>query len=138
MMINYLAVFVATAVQFIIGGAWYMGIFRNQWGEIHGYNSLSKEEQEKAQKGMGTQLGLQVLFTFITSFVFALLVAGFPAEWNIFGLAGFFWLGFVVPTQASAVMFGGTEKKWMVRKTAIMASGSLACLEAAAAVFYFI
>lgn len=138
MTINYLAVVVATVVQFVIGGAWYMSIFRHAWGEIHGFNSLSKEEQEKAQKGMGMQLGFQFLFTFITAFVFALLSGGFPPEWNVFGEAGFFWLGFVVPTQAAAVMFGGTEKKWMMKKIAIMAGGSLACLEAAATVFHFI
>jgi hypothetical protein len=57
-----------------------------------------------------------------------------PDDWNRFGLAGFYWLGFVVPTQIGAVIFGGTEPKWIVKKILVMAFGSLACLEALAAV----
>ena len=51
-------------------------------------------------------------------------------------MAGFFWLGFVVPAQVSAVIFGGTEPKWVVTKLAIMSAASLLCLEAAAAVLH--
>ena len=83
---------------------------------------------------MGLQLGLQFVGTLVTTFVLALFMAGLPGDWNPFGIAGFFWLGFVVPTQMSAVMFGGTPKQWMLKKTAIMALGSLACLMIAAAV----
>lgn len=134
MELNYLAIVVATVLQFICGWVWYMFLFGKTWGAMHGYDQLSKEEQEQAQKGMGLQLGIQFAGTLVTTFVLALFVAGLPAEWNTFGIAGFFWFGFVVPTQASAVMFGGTPKHWMVKKTAIMAGGSLACLMIAAAV----
>lgn len=133
MEINYLAVFVATVLQFICGWVWYMALFGKTWGAMHGYDQLSPEEQEKAQKGMGLQLGFQFLGTLVTTFVLALFVAGLPAEWNTYGIAGFFWFGFVVPTQMSAVMFGGTPKEWMVKKIAIMAGGSLACFLIAAA-----
>jgi hypothetical protein len=137
MELNYLAIGVATVLQFICGWVWYMPLFGKAWGAMHGYDRLSKEDQDKAQKEMGPQLGFQFLGTLVTTFVLALLVGGLPAEWNTFGLAGFVWLGFVVPTQASAVMFGGTPKEWMLKKTAIMASGSLACLMIAAAVLSF-
>ncbi|MFZ1626491.1 MAG: DUF1761 domain-containing protein [Candidatus Moraniibacteriota bacterium] len=133
MELNYLAIVVATALQFICGWAWYMPLFGKAWGAMHGYDQLSEEDQEKAQKEMGLQLGLQFLGTLVTTFVLALFVAGLPTEWNTYGIAGFMWLGFVVPTQLSAVMFGGTPKQWMVKKIAIMASGSLASLMTAAA-----
>lgn len=134
MELNYLAIVVATVLQFISGWVWYMPLFGKTWGAMHGYDQLSKEEQEKAQKEMGPQLGFQFLGTLVTTFVLALFIAGLPAEWSTFGIAGFFWLGFVVPTQASAVMFGGTPKHWMVKKIAIMAGGSLVSLMIAALV----
>lgn len=134
MELNYLAILVAAVLQFISGWVWYMPLFGKAWGAMHGYDQLSKEEQDKAQKEMGPQLGLQFLGTLVMTFVLALFVAGLPAEWNTYGIAGFMWLGFVVPTQMSAVMFGGTPKQWMLKKTAIMAGGSLVALMIAAAI----
>lgn len=134
MELNYLAIVVATVLQFICGWVWYMFLFGKAWGAMHGYDQLSKEEQEKAQKEMGPQLAVQFIVTLVMTSVLALFIAGLPSEWNTFGIAAFLWLGFVVPTQASAVMFGGTPKEWMVKKTAIMAGGSLASLMIAAAV----
>ena len=131
---NYTAIFVASVLQFIVGAIWYTPIFGKLWGKIHCFDKRSKAEQEAMMKGMAPWLGLQFVITIVTTFVFALLLNGFPSSWNIYGLAGFFWLGFVVPTQVSAVIFGGTEPKWIAIKIAIMAGGSLLCLEVAAAV----
>lgn len=137
MELNYVAIVVATVLQFMFGWVWYMPIFGKAWGVIHGYDKLSQEEQEKAQKSMTPQLVLQFAGTFLTTVVLALLLASLSSEWHAFGAAGFVWLGFVLPTQASAVMFGGTPKEWMCKKLAIMASGSLACYMIAATVLYF-
>ncbi len=137
MELNYVAIVAAAVLQFIIGATWYMPIFGKTWGAMHGYDKLSSEEQEKAQKGMMPYLAIQMLGTLVTTFVLALFMAGLPSEWNAFGIAGFFWLGFVVPTQASAVMFGGTPPQFMSKKIAIMAGGSLVNLMAAAAVLRF-
>ena len=137
MNINILAIIVATVAQFFIGAIWYTPIFGKLWGRIHGFDHLTPEAQKEMQKGMWKLLVPQFIFTFITTFVFALLKSGFPPEWNIYGLAGFFWLGFVVPTQVAAVLFGGTDPKWVVTKILIMAGGSLFCLEAAAHILSF-
>jgi len=137
MYINYLAILVATVLQFFCGFVWYGPLFGKLWGKMHGFDKLPKEVQEKMMKGMAPFYILQLLVTVITTFVFALLLNGFPQEWNTFGLAGFFWFGFVVPTQVSAVIFGGTQPQWMLQKIAVMAGGSLLCLEVAAAVLHF-
>jgi hypothetical protein len=134
MTLNYAAIFLATVVQFIIGAIWYTPIFGKLWGKIHGFDKLSKDVQMKMMKSMGPVLAVQFLVTILTSFVLELFVTSLPAGWNVFGEAGFFWLGFVVPTQVSAVLFGGTEGKWVVTKILISAGGSLACLMSAAAV----
>ena len=129
--VNYIAIAVATVVQFIIGAVWYSFLFGKLWGKIHGFDQLSKEVQQAMMKKMGPFYALQFFVTIITTFVLALVVAGLP-EWNTYGFALHLWLGFVVPTQVSAVIFGGTESKWIVKKIAVQAGASLACLMGAA------
>ena len=136
MTIHYGAVVVASVLQFIVGAIWYMPLFGKLWGKIHGFETQTPETQEKMKKGMMPLLAVQFVVTVVTTFVFALLLGGFPADWNIYGLAFFFWLGFVVPTQVSAVIFGGIQPQWIVPKIAVMAGGSLICLEVAAAVLH--
>lgn len=128
MNINYVAVLVAAVAQFIFGAIWYMPIFGKMWGKIHGFDKATPEEQRVMTKKMGPYLLTQFIFTIVTSAVFALLAIGIPSDWNIYGLAGFFWLGFIVPTQISAVIFGGTDPKWFIQKILIMTFGALGCM----------
>lgn len=135
--INYTAVLIATALQFLCGAIWYSFLFGKLWGKIHGFDKLPKDIQLKMMKSMSPFYGVQFFVTLITSFVLALFIAVLPQDWNPYGLAGFFWLGFVVPTLVSGVIFGGTEGKWIIKKIAIQAGASLVCLEVAAAVLHF-
>jgi len=134
-MLNYPAIIVASIAQFVVGAIWYMPLFGKLWGRIHGFDKVAPETQKEMMKGMPPFLALQFAGTVVTTTVFSLMVWGLPAEWNLFGIAAFLWLGFVVPTQVGAVIFGGTEPRWFVKKILIMAFGSLACLQAMAAVF---
>lgn len=131
MSINYLAVLVAAVADFAIGVIWYMTIFGKTWGEMHGFDKLSKAEQEKARKGMGPFLIIQFIITVLTVWSIAKLHL-LLEDYSIYSLTLIAWLGFVVPTQIAAVVFGGTDPKWIVKKSLIMASGSLVCLEVAA------
>lgn len=136
MQINYLAVILATAAQFVVGFVWYGPLFSKLWGKIHGFNKLPKETQKKMMKAMGPFYALQLFVTLVTTVVLAIFLAYQPT-WNAYAMAAFFWIGFVVPTQVSAVIFGGTEGKWVVTKILVMAGGSLACLEVAAAILHW-
>ena len=136
MHINYLAVLIASVLQFIIGAIWYGPIFSKAWGKIHGFDQLPKEEQEKLMKEMGPLYVMQFVVTVVTTLVFALLLNGFPPEWNIYSLAGFFWLGFMLPAEVSAVLFSKTPKGWKTKQIMIMGGASLLCLEAAAVVLH--
>lgn len=135
MHLNYLAVLVATVVDFVIGAIWYSVFFGKLWGKIHGFDKLPKATQQKLMKGMGPFYALQALVTLVTAFVLAIFLAYQPT-WNAYAMAGFFWIGFVVPTQVSGVVFGGTEAKWMLTKILVMAGASLLCLEAAATILH--
>lgn len=128
MNINYIAVLVAAVAQFIFGAIWYMPLFGKMWGRIHGFDQQSKETQAEMRKGMMPLLAVQFISTVVTSYVFALLYKDMPSQWHAYGFTGFLWLGFVVPTQVAAVLFGGTDPKWIIKKILIMAFGQLGCL----------
>ena len=44
--VDYMAVLVAAVVMFAIGALWYMVLFAKQWGEMFGFDKLSKKEQK--------------------------------------------------------------------------------------------
>ncbi|MBL8030335.1 MAG: DUF1761 domain-containing protein [Candidatus Doudnabacteria bacterium] len=135
MSINYWAVLVASIAQFVFSAIWYTPIFGKTWGRIHEFDKVSPEKQKEMMRNMWKPLSTQLIFTFVTTFVFALLINGFPSDWNIYGLAGFFWLGFILPTQVSAVIFGGTKPEWVMSKIGIMSGAALGNMLIIAAVF---
>ena len=85
-------------------------------------------------KSMGPALTLQFVVTIVTTVVLALLLQNISSDLSLYKFAGLLWLGFMVPTQVSAVLFGGTEPRWIVTKISIMAGGALGCVMIAAAV----
>ena len=133
--VSYLAIIVATFAQFIFGAIWYMPIFGKIWGKIHGFDQVPQEKQKEMMKDMWKLLIPQFIFTLVTTVVFAMLLGQFSDKWSIYWLAAMFWLGFIVPTQAAAVLFGGTKPEWVMKKTLIMAFGALGCMEIIAIVF---
>mgnify|MGYP000987333290 CR=1 FL=1 len=133
MMLNYPAILLASVLEFAFGAIWYGPLFGKLWGKIHGFDKLPREVQEKMMKMMGPTYALQFLVTVISTLVLAIFMAYQPS-WSAYAMAGFFWLGFVVPAQVSAVMFGRDEKKWWVKKVTLQAFASLACLEIAVVV----
>ena len=133
MNINYFAVFLATFAQFVFGAIWYMPIFGKKWGKIHGFDKLSAQEKSDAQKSMGPLLGVQIFITLMTTLVLAKLITVLP-NYSAIMLAVLAWVGFIVPTQIAAVIFGGTNPKWFVQKSLIMAGASLGCMLIAGAI----
>ena len=53
MNVNYLAVVLATIAQFVAGAIWYMPLFGELWGKIHGFDKFSIEEQKEMQAKTG-------------------------------------------------------------------------------------
>ena len=131
--VNYVAILVAAALQFVFGAIWYTPVFGKVWGKIHGFDKHSAEIQKEMMKKMGPLLGGQFVVTLVTTVVLAMLLNGTTSNWSAYELAGLCWLGFIVPTQVSAVLFGGTEPRWVVTKIFIMAGGALGCMMIAAA-----
>lgn len=124
MQINILSVIIATVLQFFFSAIWYTPVFGKLWGKIHGFDKYSKEVQQEMMKSMGPILGVQLISTFVTTVVLAQLLGNSTGTYSAYAYATLLWLGFVVPTQISAVLFGGTEGQWIVPKILIMAGGA--------------
>jgi hypothetical protein len=137
MEVSYLAVGLATLAQFVVGAIWYMPIFGKLWGQIHGFEKLSKKEQQQMQSEMGPYYAVQLAVTGLTALVLAKFIVLLP-QYSPYCLAMMCWAGFLVPAEVSSVIFGGTEGKWISKKIAVMIGGSLACTLAAAAVISWI
>lgn len=127
MEINIVAVLAAAVAMFAVGAFWYMVPFANAWGIMHGFDKLSEAEQKAMAAKMGPYYGVQALVTLASAWVLAIFMSELPSvAW--LQLAFWAWLGFTLPANVSAVIFGGTEGKYVVLKTAIMAGGSLVSL----------
>ncbi len=135
MELNYTAIILATIAQFVFGFIWYMPLFGKIWGKIHGFDQVPAYKQKDMMRDMWKWLVLQFIMTFVTTIVFALMLGGINPTWNIYGIAFFFWLGFIFPTQVAAVIFGGTKPNWMMVKILIATGASLVCMEIIAVVF---
>lgn len=123
---NWLAVLAAAAAMFAVGGFWYMVLFAKAWGKIHGLDKLSEKEQKEIQSKMAPLYGVQILVTLLSAWALAYFLTMQPdVRWYI--TAFLLWVGFIVPTEVSAVIFGGTEGKWAAKKIIISIGGSLAC-----------
>ena len=77
--IHYVAVGIATVLQFIVGAVWYMPLFGKLWGRIHGFDTLSPEVQAQAQKDMMPLLLVQFVVTIVTTVVLAMFIGALPA-----------------------------------------------------------
>jgi hypothetical protein len=137
MPIPIISTLVATVLQFICGFVWYGPLFSNLWGKIHGFDKLPKAVQQKMMKQMGPFYATQFLVTVVTTIVLSVFTQVLPS-WSVFETAALLWIGFIVPTQVSGVIFGGTDPKWIMTKIGIMSGGAFVCVEVAAAVLYFI
>ncbi len=123
MEISYFAVALAVVAQFAIGAFWYMVPFGKIWGEMHGFDKLSKKEQKDMQSKMGPWYGVQLVVTVLTTVVLALMIE--HTDYAPYILTVLLWLGFTLPAQASAAIFGGAEDGWVWHKIAISSAGSL-------------
>lgn len=132
MELNYIAIIAASIAQFVTGAIWYTALFGNLWGKMHGFDKLSKETQQEMMKQMPPIYGVQLVVTVIMTAVLAYLMN--ITTISPYLLAVVVWLGFILPTQTSAVLFGGTDNKWIVTKIAVQSAGSLVSLLVAAAV----
>lgn len=112
--VNFLAVLIAGIASMATGFAWYSpAIVGIQWMREMGY---TKESLKKAQAGMGKMYALSFVLSLTTAYVLyhVMIISqafyGEPPVTNGLLTAFWSWVGFIMPIQATDVIFGG--KKW--------------------------
>lgn len=112
--VNYLAVFLASVASMIVGFLWYSpAILGKPWMKEKG---MTADDVKKAQKEMGKWYGLSFVVALVVAYVlFHVMVMAenyFGYSWLSTGLTSAFWmwLGFIMPVQVTATIFGG--KNW--------------------------
>lgn len=112
--VNYLAVLIAATASMGIGFLWYSPIILGkQWMKEKGFTS---ESLKKAQKEMSALYGLSFVLALVTAFVLSHVMTMAQNFFNYSELmtgassAFWMWLGFIMPVQATATIFG--NKNW--------------------------
>ena len=112
--VNYLAVLIAGVASMAVGFGWYSkALFGNQWAALKGYTDESlKAKQKDMGKFYAISFVLSLLMAYMLSHVAILSDAFFGNGLFSAALSSafFLWLGFVLPVQATASIFG--DKKW--------------------------
>lgn len=111
--VNYLAVLIAGVVSMAIGFLWYSMLFAKPWMKLMGYTTESmKANQQKMGKMYGISFVLTLIMAYVLTHVMAFSQNYFHYDSLMTGLSSAFWmwLGFIMPVQATDVIFGG--KKW--------------------------
>ena len=108
--INIIAILVAMVANFIIQMVWYTALFSKSWSKEMGYDPNMRPDKKAMFKGMA--------LTFISSFLFAWVLAFYLAGWKFIPGANEMtpivtginsaisvWMGFFVPVQLSRVVW---------------------------------
>lgn len=112
--VNYVAVVLAGIAFMILGFLWYSPLlFAKPWMKLKGYTAASMKE---AQSEMGKLYGLSFVLSLITAYVLSHVMGlsenfyGYTPVMTGVTTAFMMWLGFIMPVQVTATIFG--EKKW--------------------------
>ena len=112
--VNLLAVLVAGVVSMALGFLWYSPmVLGKPWMKEKGY---TPEALKKEQKQMGKYYGISFLVSLITAYVLSHVISLSGAFYHYSMLqtgitsAFWVWLGFMMPVQLTATIFGG--KNW--------------------------
>ncbi len=119
--INYWAVLVAAAAQFVLGALWYGPLFGRSWTAMLGWTKESMDAMMRepgAKRMMARSYVITAIGALLMSYVLAhaLIFAG--TYLDTFGvsaglMAGFWnWLGFVAPATIGAVLWEQKPWKW--------------------------
>lgn len=111
--VNFLAVLLASFASMVLGFLWYGPIVGKQWMKLKGYTAKSlKKDQSQMGKYYSISFVVALMTAFVLSHVMQLSQAAYNYPIMTTGMttALWMWLGFVMPVQVTATIFG--DKKW--------------------------
>jgi hypothetical protein len=91
--VHYLAVLIATAIQWLLGALWYGYVFKTRWKALVG--SPEGEKPTSAWFGMITSFIANLILTFVLAHI--IMWAGDTAFTQGVWMGALCWLGFMAP-----------------------------------------
>lgn len=108
---NYVVILGGAILSMIVGALWYGPLFGKKWMEIIGVDPAKEVTKEMQRQAMPLYL-VQFVLTLLQVYILSNLITytGGGGVW----VAGFMWLGFVMPTIAGCAMWNNnpTRLKW--------------------------
>jgi len=137
MTINYLAIILLTIVSFVGGSVWFsQPLFGKFWMKIHGANMRSPEELKIMMKDSKIFMAVEFFLTLVLNYILYLIVFETVTISSALTTTSLLWLGFVLPTTISTVIWGMDAKRWMIKKIAISSIYRLVMMLLAAWIFF--
>lgn len=128
--VNYLELILAVVVSMAIGFAYYMNpIIAKPWMKLMGY---SKEDVKPTGNEMAKMYGISAVLALVTAFVLShvmtMSISYFNYSQVMTGIISAFWmwLGFIMPVQATEVLFGKKPVKLFAINTGYQLTSLLA------------
>lgn len=113
--VNYIALFLAGVASMAVGYLWYSPVlFGKQWMKMSGLTEAKLEEAKKDMpKTYFSSYLLSIVMAYVLTHVMTMSMSYFGYSALQTGLTSAFWmwLGFVMPVQATAVLYG-ENKNW--------------------------
>jgi len=105
--VNWLAIFIAAIVGFIVSWVWWGPLFGNAWMKLSGM-----KPSKDMKKGMGSKMIIAFIAQVIMAWVLAMLISSVGVVSIMEGviLAFHIWLGFVATIGVGMVLWNG--KPW--------------------------
>jgi hypothetical protein len=108
--VNYLAVLICAIASIVVGSIWYGPLFGKKYMKIMGADNMTPEQKEAMKKRMWGMYFLQLVLSFITSYILSYTVASWAGPENIITVSILMWLGFILPTVAGGSLWGDKPK----------------------------
>ena len=119
--VNYLAILVAGVATMVVGFLWYGPmLFAKPWMKLMGH---TKETMEKEKANMGKTYGTSFVLALVTAYVLSHVMSlsqnfyHYDAVMTGLTSAFWMWLGFIMPVQATDVLFGSKKFKLFMINT---------------------
>lgn len=112
--LNHFAIILSAIISLGLGFFWMTFLFAKPYGKyMYGVEHLGKENQNVAPKQQAYSFAVYILFSIITSYVFAIGLRFFNNEiFEAIQYTILVWVGFFVPFAVNKVVW--QEKRWIV------------------------
>jgi hypothetical protein len=107
--VNIWAIVLSAVASMVIGSIWYGALFGKVFEKACGMDQWTPQQKAEAQKKMASSYILQLVASLVMFYVLAMFISD-RGDMTVVGgiVTGLWvWIGFIVPTQLGAAIWGG-------------------------------